>query len=187
MASASRWRVGALVELALGDGLLVPQALRALVLALGVRHARLRGGDLRLGALDLGGIGRGVDGDQQVALLDQRAFAEMHRLHGAGDARADVDALDRFEPAGELVPGGHVALHHGGDGNRRGRRFSHRRAASLGAGSGHAKDRHRHAGDDQNGQRDGEQTVFIGLQVDGWHGGFPRKMKKLTERDGPDS
>ena len=46
----------------------------------------------------------GIDGDQQVALLDQRAFAEMHRLHGAGDPRADVDALDRLEPAGELVP-----------------------------------------------------------------------------------
>ena len=47
---------------------------------------------------------------RQVALLHQRAFAEVHRLHGAGDARADLDPLDRLEPAGELVPQRDVAL-----------------------------------------------------------------------------
>ena len=56
------------------------------------------------GALDFGGIGRRIDGDQQVALLDQRAFAEVHGLHGAGHARANVDPLDGFQAAGELVP-----------------------------------------------------------------------------------
>ncbi len=42
--------------------------------------------------------------------LHQRAFAEMHRLDGAGDPRADVDALDRLEPAGELIPQRDIAL-----------------------------------------------------------------------------
>ena len=77
----------------------------ALELAAGEETRACAGRHLRLRALDFGRVGRRVDGDQQVALLDQRAFAEVHRLHGAGDARADVDALDRFEAAGELVPG----------------------------------------------------------------------------------
>jgi hypothetical protein len=34
----------------------------------------------------------------------------VHRLHGAGHARADIDALHGFEPAGELVPGGDLGL-----------------------------------------------------------------------------
>ena len=103
-------RVDALVELALRDDAGVRQLLAALDLVLGEQHARLRGDDLRLGTLDLGGVGRRIDGDQQIALLHQRAFAEMHGLHGAGDARADLDALDRFEAAGEFVPQRDVAL-----------------------------------------------------------------------------
>src|SRR5204863_9887376 len=84
--------VHALVELALGDGALVPQALRAVELALRIVQARLCGEDLRLRALDIGGVGRGVDGNEEVARLDQRPFVEVDGLHGPGNARAHVDA-----------------------------------------------------------------------------------------------
>ena len=113
------------------------QLLAALEVALGERDARLGRRDLRLGALDLGRVGRGIDGDEQIALLDQRAFAEMHGLHRAGDARADLDALDRLEAAGELVPDRDVALLDHRDRNRRrlrrrcGRRVRLRAAAGA--------------------------------------------------------
>ena len=123
MASASRWRVQPLVEIALRDGAGIPELLAAVELALGERDARLRRRDLRLGALDLGRIRRRIDGDQEIALLDQRAFAEMHGLHGAGDARAHFDPLDRLQPAGELVPQCDVAL------------LDHRDRTGVGGGS----------------------------------------------------
>ena len=105
LASASRCALIALVEVALRRcALSSHRALGALVLAVREATARLRGRDLRLRAIDFGRVGRRIDRDQQVARVDQRAFAEMHRLNGAGDARADVDALDRFEAAGEFVP-----------------------------------------------------------------------------------
>ena len=124
-----------LVEVALRDGARPGKLLAALELALGQQHARLRGRNLRLRAVDLGGVGRRVDGDQQVALLHQRAFAKVRRLHGAGDTRAHLDALDRLEPAGELVPQRDVALLDGRDRHRRchrgGRRIVRRRAAAA--------------------------------------------------------
>src|SRR4029077_417340 len=97
--------VHALVELALRDGALVPEAFRALALAFRVGEPRLRRYHLGLRAVDLRCIGVGIDGDQEVVLLYQRALHEVHRLDGAGDPRAHVDALDRLEAAGELVPG----------------------------------------------------------------------------------
>ena len=48
----------------------------------------------------------------------------------AGDARADIDVLDRFEAAGELVPQGHRLLLDDGDGDRRRRRRDRQAAAS---------------------------------------------------------
>src|SRR5204862_5550437 len=104
-----------LVELALGDRLLVPKSLRAFMLALRVFDAGLSRDHLRLGALDLGGVGRGIDRDEEVPAIYERAFGEVRRLYGARDARAHVHPLDRFETAGELVPEGHVALLDGGD------------------------------------------------------------------------
>ena len=85
------------------------QFLGALVVGL-VQH------DLRLGAhhVGLGGIDGElerplVDGEQQVALLDGAAVAEMHLVDVAGDAGPDLDALHGLEAAGELVPLGDAA------------------------------------------------------------------------------
>ena len=106
------------------------ELLATLELALGQEHARLRGDHLRLRAVDLGGVGCRIDRDQQVALLHQRTLAEMRRLHGAGDARTHLDAFDRLEAAGELVPQCDVALFHGRDRHRR-RRHDRRRIVRL--------------------------------------------------------
>src|SRR5918996_929272 len=77
---------------------------RAIALSSHSRYARLRGDDLRLRAVDLGGVRVGIDGDEQIVALYQRALGEVHRLDRAGDSRAHVDALDRFEAPGKLVP-----------------------------------------------------------------------------------
>ena len=74
------------VEVALRDVLRRHQLLAAFMLARSERDAGLGGQQLRLGALELGLVGRLVDADEQVALLDQRALREMHLLDDARDA-----------------------------------------------------------------------------------------------------
>ena len=130
-------RVVALVVLALGNGPLLEQAVGADELALRIEDAGFGGGDLGRGTLDLRRERRRVDGDQQIAFPNQSAFAEVHRLHRAGDARTNVDPLDGFEAARELVPGRNVAGDDGGDGDRRGDRRGRRRRAA----GPHAEDR----------------------------------------------
>ena len=73
--------------------------------------------------------------------LTSGAFAEVHRLHRAGDARADVDALDRFEAGPENSS--QVATSLGCDGRdrdrgggRRGRRWRAVRFCRLKHGGG---------------------------------------------------
>ncbi len=91
--------------------------------------------DLRLRLRDGRLIGSGIDGDEEVAWLDQRAFAEVHRLDGAGHARPNLDAVDRLEAAGKLLPGLDIARlddcnrHRHGDDCRGGRRLAGDRQA----------------------------------------------------------
>jgi len=149
------------VEFALRDRVLGQQALGPLELALREAQVGLRGHDLRRRAVDVGLVGRRVDRDQQVAGLDQRAFAEMHAFDRAGDARTDVHALDGFEATRELVPRRHVALDDGRD--RDGRRL--RGGCRRGGGRGGAQ--HEHGGDDRgNGRqrRAGNPESAAGLE-----------------------
>ena len=44
-----------------------------------------------------------VDGEQQVALLDDLAILEMHAVEIAGDARAHLDRIDGDEAADIFV------------------------------------------------------------------------------------
>ncbi len=68
-----------------------------------------------------------VDGEQQIALLDDLAVLEMHLVEIAGDARAHFDRIDRDEAADIFVLVDDGALDRLGDGDRRRRR----RAALL--------------------------------------------------------
>ncbi len=129
--------VGALVEVLHRDDAGIDQFLAAVELVLGEQQPRLGGGGLRLGAVELGLEGLGIDGDQQVALLHQRALAEVDGLHRAGNARAHLDALHRLQAAGELVPLHGVARlqhrhrdRHGRRGGRGGRRIGRQRVGA---------------------------------------------------------
>ena len=96
--------VDAAVEVALRDRARVRQLLAALEIALGQDQSGLGGGHLAFGARDIRRVKRRIDQDQQVALLDQRAFAEVNFLDRAGDAGTDFDPLNRLQPPGKLVP-----------------------------------------------------------------------------------
>jgi hypothetical protein len=87
------------VVVALRDRVVADQPLRALPVALRVAVARLRGRELRGGAIGLGLVRARVDHEQHVALLHERAVLEVHRDDGARHLRTHVDLLDRLEAA----------------------------------------------------------------------------------------
>jgi hypothetical protein len=114
-----------LVDLLLADRVDADELLGTRQVGAGQLRLGLQRGDLRLGAGHLGAEGARVDGEQRVALLDELAFLEAHRIDGAGDAGAHLDGVRRFQPGGELVEFLHFAL--------RGRRDRHRRRATMAA------------------------------------------------------
>ncbi|MEY9458600.1 hypothetical protein ABIG07_007548 [Bradyrhizobium ottawaense] len=120
MAIAFAVGVLALVEIAARHDGVADQLRAAFDLAGGEHHARLCGLELGVGLVDLGGVRRRIDLEQHVASLHQRAFGEVGRKDRTGDTRAELDAVDGFQPAGEVVPQrGLPRLDHGdGDGHR---------------------------------------------------------------------
>ncbi|MDQ1155444.1 hypothetical protein QE389_002643 [Brevundimonas sp. SORGH_AS 993] len=107
------------VILGLGHRLRRQQGLAAGQVGAGQGQLRLHLGDLGLG-LGQGGLGRArVQGEQQLALLNHLTVAEVNRLDIAPDAGAHIHALDRLEPAGELVPVAHLLLQRRGHCHRR--------------------------------------------------------------------
>ncbi len=114
---------GPAVELLARDGLHVHQLLGAGHLARGQlgRGARLL--QLRLGAVELGLVGPGIDLEEHLALPDLSPLGERQALDVARDAGPDLHVVHRLEAAAELVPLRDVALEDGGDadgGRRRG-------------------------------------------------------------------
>ncbi len=167
--------VHAFIELAFGDRLLAPQALRALLLTPGLRTLGLGCSNLRFSALHICSVGGRVNRQQQVALFDKCAFTKVHGLYGAGDTRADVHTLDSFEAAREFIPGCNVTLHHSGDGHRRGGCFCNCRLCARAA---HTKDGGGDSGECQHGDGNGQQAAFGGMEANGLHDGrVPGKLK----------
>ena len=81
-------------------------------LIVGLGQFQLRPGQLELAGrlIVLGLIGSRIDLEQQIALLDVRAFLERHLDQIAGHPRADVDRVDRVGPAGVVDVVGDLAL-----------------------------------------------------------------------------
>ena len=100
--------------LALGDGAFLQQTGGTVQLTARVRHPGLRGGHLGFGAVHLSGLGGRVHSHQQVTLLDEGAFLEVHSLQGACNAGAHLYALHGLQAARKLVPQRYVFLQHGG-------------------------------------------------------------------------
>ena len=107
------------LEVALGDGVVAQQALAACQVSGGVAGTGLGAGQLGFGAGHFGFIGTRVDGEEHIALLDQRAILEMHGGQRAADQGAHFDAVDRFDAAGVGLPVDDLAADHLGHVDRR--------------------------------------------------------------------
>ena len=112
----------ALLEDLVGDGLVVHQLLAARVVGLGE-------GEIGFGLRQIGArlIERVlerplVDGEQQIALLDDLPVLEMHAVEIAGDARAHLHRIDCGKAADIFVVIGDGSFDRLGDGDRRRRR-----------------------------------------------------------------
>jgi len=89
----------------LGVGItLLPHAMRELA-ALGLDQLRLVGCEVTLGLLDLGDVGRGIDLEQQIALLDDGAILIADLDEKALDAGDEVDGVESLRIAGLLGEG----------------------------------------------------------------------------------
>jgi len=105
----------ALVDRGLRDVLVAHQFLAALELQLGVHLRRLGLGDVRARLLDGRLVGRLLDAEQQVALLDVLSLFEVSLLEKALHAGDDIDLIDRGE-ASDVVDGFcHLPAHHRSD------------------------------------------------------------------------
>ena len=93
--------------------------LGAVQLHLGEFEQALGDVDLRLGGVEGGLIGALVDGEQQVALVDQCAVLEADLVEIAVDPRADGNLVDGVEAPDELVVLDDLAHHRLGRGDHR--------------------------------------------------------------------
>ena len=126
--------LAAAIEFLGGDGAGPNKVLRALCIVSRELKPSLRAPNIGLGRSQHSAERARIDHEQQIALLDDLAFLEMHRFEIAADARPDFHRIDRRQTARVLVPFGDFA--HDGLGDvdlgrrRRGRTFWLAAAAS---------------------------------------------------------
>jgi hypothetical protein len=125
----------------LGDGLVAQELLAARKVGFGVGQVRAREREVGTGLVDRVLERPLVDGEQEVALLDDLAVVEVHAIEIAGDARTHLDGVDRDETANVFVVIDDVALDRGR--HRHGRRWRRGlRALALAAGGQHRRENH---------------------------------------------
>ena len=93
--------------------------------------------DAGLGLIDRRLIEAFLDREQQVAFLDVGAFGEQPLLEEAVDAGAQIDLVDRLDPAGEAILRADIlldGLDHGDGGRRAGRGLRLLAVAASGQG-----------------------------------------------------
>jgi hypothetical protein len=100
----------------------VDQRFAAVLLSRGQHQASACSNDGGFGPFHIGDVRRRVDGEKQIALLDQGALAEMRLDNRACDARANFNPAHCLYPAGEIVPDRYVMLLNNGHRDGRGRR-----------------------------------------------------------------
>ena len=111
--------LAALIDDGFGDGTGLDQGQRAIEFAFGEFGLGARIGQLAVGLLGDRFERTGIDHVEQIAGLDEGAVAELDAVDEAADAGANLDLLDRLEPAGEFIPIRDGALHRLRDGDRR--------------------------------------------------------------------
>jgi hypothetical protein len=114
-----------LIERLARDRVRCEQMLRARTIDLRELELAARTRALRFVAVDLLPKRSRVDAKQQLAALDVCAFREVNRLDVSRHPRMQLDAVDRREPSGGVLPIGDRALDHACDrdlGRRRGGR-----------------------------------------------------------------
>jgi len=114
----------ALVEGLLRDGLVAHQLLAAREVAFGERQVGARLRELCPGLRERRLEWPAVNGEQRIALLDDLSVLELDLVEIAGDARPDLDHVDRNKAPDIFVVVGHRLLHglrdrHGGRGRSR--------------------------------------------------------------------
>jgi hypothetical protein len=95
-----------------GHRVLRGQPFGALRLGLRALNGGARPREVGLQTIDLSLERTRVDLEEQIAASDNRSLAEAHARHQPGHARPDGDGVDGFEPAGELIPLGHLPERH---------------------------------------------------------------------------
>src|SRR5262249_33341173 len=143
----------ALVDRRLRDVLVTHQLPTAVELQLAVDLRRLGLREGGAGLLDGRLVGRLLDQEQQVALLDVLSLFEFALLEKARHAGDDIDLIDRGE-ASDVIDGfGHLPAHHWRDRNRG------RRRGALGGGdaAGGRKAQHANGGFPSNGGTTGHR------------------------------
>ena len=124
-----------------GDRLGLDQGQAAVEFALGEFGLGARIRELAVGLLGDGLEGAGIDQVEQIAGIDDGAVAKLDVGDEAADPGANLDLLDRLEPAGEFVPIGDGALDRLRDRDRRrsGRGRRRRLVPAAGQGDGEQK------------------------------------------------
>ncbi|MEJ2389616.1 MAG: hypothetical protein P8Y27_20650 [Chromatiaceae bacterium] len=112
-----------LLQVRLGACALLHQPRLPGVLRAGAGQLRLLLGERRLGQLEIGLVGRALDDEEQVALLDHRAVLEIHRLQIACHPRYQIDRRHRARRSRQVQVTGYRLDHGVGNRHRRRRRW----------------------------------------------------------------
>jgi hypothetical protein len=129
------------LDLRLRGGVLLGEALLALVLGSRLGEGCLLLLDRGLGELHVGLVWLGLDHEQKVAFLHDRAVLEVDRPEIAADSGDQVDGVARLRIAGQLDGVGHGFLH--GLADRHARRRRRNVGVLLAAAGEQQGDQHR--------------------------------------------
>jgi hypothetical protein len=131
------------LDIALRHRLDGDQPLGAAEIRFGERLLALRAGEAGARLGECRGERPRVEGEEQLALLDDRAVGEVDAGDLPRDARTHLDAAARLEPADIIVPFVHLADQRLGDGDGGRRRRGNRRRLAVEEADASGNEQHR--------------------------------------------